>query len=148
MNLSAPPPHAWWDGSRWTTLDGRFWWDGRQWLPRRLAQSVPPPPPPRLSGGPVPGWNPSATVGPLHPRRNVSLAVLVAAVGLTILAFASGFVSIERHDNLGGWTVTVGGYSCWIAPGGDTSKSYCGRDSGFYHLPVPSDGTGFGSGPQ
>jgi len=92
----------------------------------------------------VPGWNPdpnAAEAGGGHLARKISVRVLVFAVGLTILAFATGFVSIERHDTLGGWTVTVAGYSCWIAPGGDSSKSYCGRDSGFYHLPEPSDGS-------
>jgi hypothetical protein len=62
-------------------------------------------------------------------------------VGVTVLAFATGLVNVQHHDNLGGWTVAVAGYSCWFAPGGDTSKTYCGSDSGFFHIPNPSSGT-------
>jgi hypothetical protein len=90
---------------------------------------------------PPPGWGtlPDSPHGPgfHHGRRNG----LIIGVGVTVLAFATGLVNIQHHDNLGGWTVAVAGYSCWFSPGGDSSKTYCGSDSGFFHLPNPSSGT-------
>ena len=90
--------------------DGYWWWNGDQWVAVPVAST----------------------------KHTVSLTVFVVTVVAIIIAFASGFVSIEQHVNLGGWTISVGGYSCWFSPNNDAHYSYCGSDSGVGHIPIPS----------
>src|SRR6266581_4988244 len=117
--------------------DHRFWWDGQQWVPVPQPQVVAAVATPEGRQG---SWDGSRWHGPLPPppiaKGHRARTASIIVVGFMLLAFASGVASIEHHDNLGGWTVSVGGYSCWFSPGDDSSKTYCGRDGGFFHIPV------------
>lgn len=101
---------------RFLSPDRLSYWDGHAWMP--------------LSGLEEPTPPPGA-----QRARTVSRTTLVVTLLAIVVAFATGFVSIEHHDNFGGWTVAIAGYSCWFSPGGDSSKTYCGPDSGLFHIP-------------
>ncbi len=108
----------------WCALspDRLSYWDGHAWMP--------------LSG---PADAPAPPTG--DHARTVSRTTLIVTALAIVVAFATGLVSIEHHDELGGWTVEVAGYSCWLSPHGDSTKSYCGPDSGFFHIPNPPQNT-------
>ena len=100
-----PAPTARWDGQRWLTPDGRLWWDGQRWRP--------------VARGPVPGWNPNAAI-PVFGKRGVKVGLgTVVGVAVFVAAlFASGAVSIQHHDYLGGTSIRVANLCYW--PGYNT----------------------------